>query len=99
MNKDELSHVKRQMNKDSYCTSTDLEDYFFGMLLFFNTGCGIFYAPRPANHSGWLATIAGFFKFFLLFIYLFIKHCTQKEKSSRKGNVPRIPSEEMQGFR
>lgn len=39
----------------------------FWQVAFFNTGCRICYAPRPANHSGWLATIAGFF-FFLLFM-------------------------------
>lgn len=66
---DELSHVKQQMNKDFYCTSTDLENYFW-QVAFFNTGCRICYVPRPANHSGWLATIAGFYFFYYLFIYL-----------------------------
>lgn len=45
MNKDELSHVKRQMNKDSYCTSTDLEDYFLAGCFFLILAAEYFMRP------------------------------------------------------
>lgn len=90
----EPSHVKPQMRRQLYCSKTDCDGYLLA-----HVGGRIYYALSPGIHRGWSATrTVALSKPFVLFHYLFL-HIVYTKSQLGEGNVPRIPSDKMQGFR